>query len=67
MPELDAEFHYNGHEVVIACIERGRAWHWSYVLDGTSRFELEGTGLASSDLALQEATRDAKERIDQLP
>jgi len=67
MTELEAEFHYNGHDIVITCIERGQAWHWSYVMDRMSRFEMEGPGLPSGDAAVREATRDAKERIDRLP
>jgi hypothetical protein len=67
MSELEAEFHYNGHDIAIVCIERGRAWHWSYVMDGMSRFEMKGPGLPSGDIAVEQATQDAKERIDHLP
>lgn len=67
MAELETEFHYNGHDVAITLIELGQTWHWSYVLDGTSRFERSEPGLPSSDVATLEATRDAKERIDKLP
>jgi hypothetical protein len=67
MSELEAEFHYNGHVIAITCVERGRAWHWSYVMDGTSRFEMQGPGLPTDDVAIEEARRDAQKRIDRLP
>jgi hypothetical protein len=67
MAERETEFHYKGHDVAITLVERQGAWHWSYVMDGTSRFELQQPGLPTAEMAHVEATRDAKERIDKLP
>jgi hypothetical protein len=67
MAELETEFHYKGHDIAITLVEREGAWHWSYVMDATSRFELQQLGWPSSEAAHLEAIRDAKERIDRLP
>ena len=67
MAELEAEFHYKGHDVAITLVEREGTWHWSYVMDATSRFELHQSGWPSSEMARLDAIRDAQERIDGLP
>lgn len=43
------------------------AWHWTYTIDGQARFESPGRAFPTRELAMADAIRDAKVRIERSP
>ncbi|MGO4765654.1 hypothetical protein AB4120_24250 [Cupriavidus sp. 2KB_3] len=42
-------------------------WHWAYTLDDQARFESQGMSFPTRELAMADAMRDAKIRIERSP